>query len=364
MVGTIAKNEIYGDVIYCELPYYSLGSRILHRLALGSKAIAQVSFDIESLLKKAESRYEGPHVFIAGLARAGTTILLRALYHTGKFRSLTYRDMPFVLMPSLWAQLSTPFRKHQAESERAHGDRILVNFDSPEAFEEVFWRVFCGSEYIASDRLKPHSVDDDTIALFRRYIDQILASDREKRNRYLSKNNNNILRLPALTHAFPKAVIVIPFRDPIQQAISLLRQHVKFSARHATDRFSYKYTIWLGHHEFGLTHKPVDWGLDSHMPGARHTPDDINYWLQIWCRTYQYLVQTAPEGATFLSYESLCESGTVHIQRILDAAQLNMPDEPYDFPFAVAENRSMNGINDDLAAETLALYRQLLERST
>lgn len=43
--------------------------------------------------------------------------------------------------------------------------------------------------------------------------------------RYLSKNNNNILRLEALATSFPDALLIHPFRDPLQQALSLLSQH-------------------------------------------------------------------------------------------------------------------------------------------
>ena len=57
---------------------------------------------------------------------------------------------------------------------------------------------------------------------FIRYVGAVLVSDPEGRTRYLSKNNNNILRLPALARAFPQALILIPFRDPLTHAASLL----------------------------------------------------------------------------------------------------------------------------------------------
>ena len=44
--------------------------------------------------------------------------------------------------------------------------------------------------------------------------------------RYISKNNLNIARLGYLLRLFPDARIVIPFRDPIQHAASLLKQHL------------------------------------------------------------------------------------------------------------------------------------------
>ena len=51
-----------------------------------------------------------------------------------------YADMPFILAPNLWSKINL---NHQTElSERAHGDGILINSESPEAFEEVFWKTF------------------------------------------------------------------------------------------------------------------------------------------------------------------------------------------------------------------------------
>ena len=35
-------------------------------------------------------------IYVTGLARAGTTILLNTIYDTKKFASFTYRDMPLL----------------------------------------------------------------------------------------------------------------------------------------------------------------------------------------------------------------------------------------------------------------------------
>ena len=56
-----------------------------------------------------------------------------------EFETLTYRDMPFILAPLLWDKISRPLRKAGEKVERAHGDGMMVSFDSPEAFEEVVW---------------------------------------------------------------------------------------------------------------------------------------------------------------------------------------------------------------------------------
>ncbi len=272
-------------------------------MALGSGAVAEASFDVERTLhgRRARSVDEEQHVFVAGLARAGTTILMRSLHQSGLFRSLTYRDMPFVLAPNLWRAVSRQSRREAVAVERAHGDGIRVDFDSPEALEEVFWRVFCGDDYIRSDRLIPMRASDEIVTKFRTYIKIVLSESGT--TRYLSKNNNNILRLKSISAAFPAAIILIPFRDPVQQAASLLRQHRRFLALHHSDSFSKQYMTWLAHHEFGADHRPFVFGERPAPPDV----DDLRYWLELWISTYSYLHENAPAQAIFIDYERLCE---------------------------------------------------------
>ena len=83
---------------------YGFALKFLHTLILGNKFIPELLFDIENIItkKKKESLKDYNQVFITGLARAGTTILLRALHQSGEFASYTYRDMPFTVCPNLW----------------------------------------------------------------------------------------------------------------------------------------------------------------------------------------------------------------------------------------------------------------------
>lgn len=86
---------------------------------------------------------------------------MRRFYATGRYRSLTYRDMPFVLAPNLWRRLSSISRRSIAGVERAHGDDMIIDGDSPESFDEVFWRMFAGHQYIGPDWLQPHEPDQE-----------------------------------------------------------------------------------------------------------------------------------------------------------------------------------------------------------
>src|SRR5215472_6692675 len=82
-------------------------------------------------------------VFIAGLARAGTTILLRKLCELPEFASHRYADFPFLFTPCAWTWLRrlTPYSR-EVPQERMHQDGIMVTAESPEAMEEVLWMAF------------------------------------------------------------------------------------------------------------------------------------------------------------------------------------------------------------------------------
>ncbi|MEM9169789.1 MAG: sulfotransferase [Pseudomonadota bacterium] len=339
---------------------YGFSSRLLHRLALGVPALAEATFDAEtSALKNGP----GPdlskrHVFVSGLARSGTTVLMRALYETGEFASLTYRDMPFVLAPGIWAKLTARGAVKGERTERAHGDGLDVDFDSPEALEEPFWRIFCGDDYIKSDRLCAMDADDEVIENFRFYIEAVLQ--RYQSQRYLSKNNNNILRYDSIIDAFPNARIIAPFRDPLAQAASLLTQHRRFCDRHAKDPFDAKYMTWLVHHEFGADHRPFEWGVAA---AGRRDVNALDYWLAQWIGVYTHLLAKAekhPENVLLHSYEDLCENTSDSWRRVADFVGVNAP--------APAGLKRATRTPDDaydpaLLNEATALYNDLTRRA-
>ena len=306
---------------------------------------------------KKQNVVRGLHVFVAGLARAGTTILMRQLYATGVFRSLTYRDMPFVMAPNLWAAFTGRMRHQMAAQERAHGDGILVDFDSPEALDEVFWRIQCGARYIHPDHLAPMQATPEDRSAFQAYVAAILRSQPKKR--YLSKNNNNILRLPDLAQSFPQAMILIPFRDPLDHAVSLQHQHQTFLTRHAEDPFSLRYMNWLAHHEFGANHKPFRF----YGAGPAGDPTrDLGYWLQLWQKTYDYAARTAPRQAIFVCYETLCDETDQVWPHLCN--RLDLPTQVPAHTFRRATQSAQADAPADLLKKCQTLYTELRARST
>jgi hypothetical protein len=338
-------------------PGYGFLDRFLHRLALEFRSIAEMSFDLDQRIVRTDPAeiISNRHVFVAGLARAGTTVLMRRFHETGLYQSLTYRNMPFVLAPNLWQRLSAVSKREIQSVERAHGDNIFVDVDSPESFEEVFWRIFSGDEYLQTGKLIPHEPDEDVIETFIRYVNAILSTTHPRGERYLSKNNNNILRLDAIRQAFPNALILIPFREPLQQAQSLLRQHRRFIELQENDSFTLSYMTWLGHHEFGLDHRPFEFGGAASNPYPATT---FNYWLHLWCETYGWLENAISTPAIFVCYEDLCADKEywTQVARLAEiSTELNTAD-----PFELNRSPLDTGIDPPLAERASAIYDRLV----
>ena len=318
---------------------YSWLQKKLHQLALSSQFIRETTFDVESSLFSNELQTNND-VFVAGLARSGTTILLNALYKSNEFASLSYSDMPFVLAPNLWSKLS--FNKDDAVLiERAHGDGIKVSYKSPEAFEEVFWMTF-------------HNLEEDTINKFKKYIQ--IIKHRYDMNRYLSKNNQNIRRLKIISNNFPNSKVLIPFRDPIQHANSLLSQHKKFIKDSKEDKFIANYMKLIGHTEFGPEYKPI------YKRNLNFKNDlDINHWLEQWFLVYQncFKIHQDKNNVHFICYEKLCSSKEYwfNILRMLDVKNI------YDFEFKESYREISSNIDSELANKAKSLYLKLEEIS-
>lgn len=299
--------------------------RLLQAVAMGNTAILEMSFDLENARfgrrAAAEHPIENP-VFVCGLARAGTTIILRILHGTDEFASLSYRDLPFPLAPNSADRLFGRFRRGVAAQERAHGDGLTHDLDSPEAIEEIFWRCFEGRRFLRPHGLEPVPPSPETVEQFRRYMSLVLL--RYGRGRYLSKNNTNILRLPALVQAAPSAILIHPFRDPLQHAASLLNQHVRALTLHRTDPFRQRFMTWLGHHEFGAGQRPF------HLPGSPDSsfdPMTLDYWLAAWTSVHDFLLDQPSSLRTrqhFIDYDAMCATPEPAVAALAAAAKIEV----------------------------------------
>jgi hypothetical protein len=340
---------------------YNWFSKGLHFLSLGQPMIAEAALDIElsTFGRKLSDVTMGHHVFVTGFPRSGTTILTRHLYDLGQFGSLTYRDMPFVLAPNCWSKVSKVSSKTMADRERIHGDGIYVGYDSPEAFDEVFWRISVDEDYIKKGKLTPHSCDSDLIEKFRKYVAAILY--RYGKKCYLSKNNNNILRIGSIVEAFPNSYIVVPFRKPLAQSVSLLNQHKNILDIQQQDPFIERYMSWLGHHEFGRGHKTFD--LTEKKSSYQDT-QSIEYWLDQWQMTYSYLLGCYSEfnrHIIFICYEELCDDSFKVWESLLWKIQINnIQGRP---EFRLGQSIALDSVDHDQLVAAENTYNDLCSLS-
>ena len=308
---------------------YAASERWLHDLAFRS-------WDVMLLLAALESRSLGRRaralaiqrpVFITALPRAGTTLLLELCAATGEFATHRYRDMPFVLTPLLWDRFAGLFRRPEAPRERLHGDGMLIQVDSPEAFEEIIWKGFWPSRY-QDRRILPWATPafPDFEAFLREHIRKLLylRGGPATGLRYISKNNLNIARIGYLRRVFPDAVIVVPFREPLQHAASLCHQHRRFLAIHRDSEFARRYMADIGHYDFGMNLRPVDfggWCADADLAGA----GELAFWLRYWQASYRYLLDQHRERVHFLAYDRLLDDPARDLGRLAGLLGLEDP---------------------------------------
>lgn len=200
-------------------------------------------------------------IYIAGLARAGSTILLELLATHPDVASHRYRDFPLLLAPLSWNWfLDRASRGDDTPIERAHKDRIQVTRDSPEAMEEMLWmRFFPACHDPRLSAVLDAAVDrPDFEAFYRQHIQKILLL--RQRPRYLAKGNYNLTRLGYLRRLFPDARFIVPIRHPVGHIASLMKQDRLFQRLESEDRRVLNYMRRAGHFEFGLDRRPINIG--------------------------------------------------------------------------------------------------------
>jgi len=286
---------------------YSWLERLLYRLAFAGVELQKNIAEIEALSVRAELdaiKLTRP-IFVTSLPRAGTTLLLEIIVSLGDVVSQTYRDMPFVLAPLTWARLSRRFHKAAETRERAHLDGMMIGFDSAEEFEEVVWKSFWKGKY-RRDRIElwdAGDYDPEFASFLKLHMKKIifLRAKNASEARYASKNNANLSRLALLEVIFPDCDIVVPFREPVAQARSLLRQHMHFLRLHSQDPFSLRYMEYLGHFEFGRALRPISFPEFN----LERSATTLEFWLNYWLSAFRRVLDSAGGQVLLVNYDKL-----------------------------------------------------------
>lgn len=346
---------------------YSRGDRMLHAIAFASPRVLRTASRLEDrILSTGADTTTAPPIFVASLARAGTTALLNALHDLPGVATHTYRDMPFVTAPTLWNRLAGGKRRQAGRHERAHGDGLEIGLDSPEAFEEVIWKLYWPEKYHGPTIRPWRSNDrqDDAEQFLAHHMEKVVHARAVQRigeaapTRYCSKNNTNIARLPLLPQAFPGCRIVVPIRRPASHAASLRRQHENFSRLQAEDDFVRRYMRDIGHFEFGLIHKPIEFpGFDP----ERHDPATDDYWLDYWIHAFRTVLDHS-EACILVAQDDLRSTPDQTMTTLCDELELKrVPGGFATYFLSTADESPSDRYDPQLRREAAYLYRELSE---
>lgn len=274
-------------------------------------------------------------IYIAGVPRAGSTLLTEILADHPYVSTHRYSDFPNVFTPYWrnWLAERSGTRSSRL-SERAHRDRIMVSNESPEAVEEVVWMLFFEELHdpIRDQRLGREVENPPFESFYTDHIRKLLLVRKAKR--YLAKGNYNVTRLSYILKLFPDARFIVPVRNPINQVASLVKQDHLFHRAHKEDPKVDLQLRMSGHFEFGPGHRPIC--LDSETEArtiarlwssGRSAEGWALYWQSIYRQLLDQLSRDSElQAATMLvRYEDLCRDPEETLRGILEHARLEGP---------------------------------------
>ncbi len=191
-------------------------------------------------------------VYVCGLARSGTTLLHEILAAHPRVATHRVKDYPLVYTP-VWWRRATRRRPPTTPTERAHGDRVLISSESPEALEEMVWMAFfphCHDPSV-SNHLTAEQSHPEFETFYRAHIRKLLLV--EGAERYVSKANYHVARLlnlvspfsgRPLPHSGPRTRR--PYRVPDAAAPALFRRRTAASAGLGRDAPNRALRVWPG----------------------------------------------------------------------------------------------------------------------
>jgi hypothetical protein len=306
-------------------------------------------------------------IFVCGLARSGTTILLECLAAHPDTATHRYRDYPGVLAPIVWNRIAGRlYTRTTTPVERAHGDGIAVTPDSPEAVAEMLWMAFepHAHDPAHDNRVTRGSVAEPFAAFFRDHIRKLLWLRGGRR--YLSKGNYDLARMDALLELFPDARFVVPVRDPVTHIASLMRQQALFAAGETRHPAALRYMRRIGHFEFGLDRRPLNLGnaeATAEIGRLWREGREIEGWSLYWADVHGFLIDQLDRDPALrravlpVDYGTLCNDPKTMIRRVFAhtdlaamesfidelSARIRAPDHP-TLPFGEAEHETIEAM--------------------
>lgn len=360
--NAVAKTQSAPDA---SVNSYSDVDKFLHGIAFSSPKMQRRASRIEDWAIGKPRVEQSPPIFVTSLARGGTTALLNALTLMPGIATHTYRDMPFLTAPVLWNRLAGGAARSVTRRDRAHGDGLTIDLESPEAFEEVIWKMHWPKKYGTDGIALWTEADRDNVA--DRFLSDHMAKIIRARFgqsptppvRYCSKNNANIGRLAYLPGAFPGCEIIIALRHPARHAASLHRQHLNFLSLQEKDEFVQKYMSDIGHFEFGQIYAPLKFpGFDA----SRYDPESPNHWLEYWVSAFLTVEERLASGQRLIlvKQDSLRENPQATMVKLAARLKTSSNDQNFETTFrSTADTGNDDCFCPDLLNRAKDIYEKL-----
>jgi len=284
-------------------------------------------------------------IYVCGLARSGSTLLLEILAAHKGTASHRYQDFPFIFTPYWWntALKYVPFQDRSLR-ERAHGDGMMVNAASPEAMEEILWNGFFPKlhDVSTSQMLGANTTNAAFERFYREHIQKLLLV--RGASRYVSKGNYNVTRMRYLLTLFPDARFIVPVREPASHIASLMRQHARFCEAGRRNPRIVRHMSASGHFEFGLGRRPIHTGNQKAVDDIRAAwaaGHEVRGWALYWNMLHDALShqlaadETLRNAVMLVPFETLCASPSETISRMTEHCRLT-PDTSLSTAYAAS----------------------------
>jgi len=112
---------------------------------------------------------------------------------------------------------------------------------------------------------------------------------------------------------------LLVYRNPVDTALSLHRQHMRFMER-KDDPFVARYMGWLGHQEFGPGHLSFEFAGGATLEGL--SPMTVDYWLAYWISVYRDVLARRAGTVRLVGYDQLLKAPRDLISNLFNVLDL------------------------------------------
>ena len=291
------------------------------------------TLEFSKMKKSMESLTVDRPIYVTGLARAGTTITLEMLSKHPDVATHRYLHMVMPYVPHWMQSFADKTPLMLSPTERVHKDGLMVNRNSPEAVEEIFWQRYFEDtlDESTSSVMKKDISNPEFEEFYKAHIRKLMRD--QLSTRYAAKNNYNVARMEYIQKILPDVKFLIIVRNPFDHIASLAKQDTILSEVEHQDPRLLDWTKIIGHREFGGSKICINFDDTELVKDIReHWKNKRTYvtgWAKYWASAYSHVYKTLEnnqelaKAALVVRYETLCAEPDTTIDRIIEHVELD-----------------------------------------